>query len=1556
MGGFGKGGSWSRHSRLPPSLCMLPRCARYLCVSVFSFTNSFARSLALSLLQLKSVLFPQGITTATQDAPESGGHIYTIPFTLLVVHLALSKKVNSSDAILSRIHLETRTTIEEMLPQAYQQISPTGSAKLPVLGSRALYQQGDKTPSLVSGVVPIPPPARPDAVSAADLSFPCQTSTIGVPVSRHKAKLEECARLHAELEKTKEELQIAKQRIEGTQRDCGDVLTEASRLHDVVKVLTGELHTKQRRVHDLELENKQLRQELSQARTDMELLTASRAVLEKKKRELAAVGGGGGATGTAADAREDEFRRLFPKNKDCGVPTSFTLTSTGTPGGLSAVSAGTSADALAPGALEPISFLESIYTPDEEEMEEEMEEVEEEVEVEVEEEVEVQPEMAATEVQQPIPAAEDALPIVAVETEAPLEAVENSISPGDRPDTAPAAAEERTTEQEILDEAAKKGDAVQQFPEVAIGALEAEERQAAAANQGEDDKQQQQQPAPITMTVKKKMLVIKTTLKPVKKKRLPRTHRPRDVNNPVLMEYLSHCFHHGCAPHVEALRSMYRGDGSLLMVKPPVAFDQLEVYEKLLFTPQPSLLGLWSASHLHSVSMRFEDPCAGVSILARMIPRLPLLQELEVFGVHTTASMHRLTEALAVAANVEVLSLPQLAVNDEGLVLLWNLLRQREQVSNKPQDEEHVKAADAMASLRREKKHGAPSAASTPSNAGSRRHASVVSSHRGKAITAKELTTGASKPHDTPRSADGGAVAAAAPQRGCTDEFQKDEAKMLEPTAAHKELQIRTLDLSHCHVVDSMTIKSICCPGVEVLFLAGLAAAVTDTALHCVLKKCCPSLHTLDISGCTRVTTDAMKYFNRHEHLVVLRAENCPLIKKLELDYVEVLYSPLNYVNELNMPALRRLPVPLENGSLLRCFVAPQLEELSVHAIHIDRNTLQPCLLYTEKERRAFQEDMEERRLHEEVRHDIRRNHRRFEAEEKQRKEEQEAAEAEAAAAALQPKSQASTIMSPSQAGAPSSVLGPDEGGSAAGGSAATGGSRGAEIDEEEEELYEESAAPSSSLPPEDEEGGKQKHWLPNADRTTRATILSRPAPPKLRMVTFHSCHFTDAEELLEFLRQQDQLEKLVLHHCSGVRDEHLKVLPKSLRDLDLALTGSLTDDALRFIVTRAPELLRLNLKGAGIAITNNGIHSLFGLSHVQQLNLLQLQPDAVTGSCVSALASSLPKLMELYHETAVVAGGGASAPGRRSHGGTSSFLHVYRTDTENSWLGQVKSAPLQLLRLRNSAALKLWMETTLPKPSSLWPVAKAHTMDVAADRAKPALLYTPTPPHAWMAQHPLRPGYTALLINANGVAALRPPPGAAQDQLEGEAKTPSAGSVHGEGGRPAANDEKGAAAGGGDGAAGGLAAGAGGGTTNPDGSPMTPEQLAAARKRAAMEASFSSTSTEENEEEDVHRVGALRSTNSANPPLVNPNEVAPGSGGAPSHNNLSAHGGPHSHRSREDSAGGERSSSNVQGMTMVDQKAVEDAEMGPWGEEDAMAEHQELVRNIQQQDPAAEQ
>lgn len=773
-------------------------------------------------------------------------------------------------------------------------------------------------------------------------------ATPGIPVARHMAKLEECAKLHRDLHDAHESFRILQQHSEGQQREYEYVLREAQRAQDVLAVVSGEMHGHQERVRSLERENLQLRSEL-------QALRQGKAVFAARSMTM----GGGNRVCMAAATHHPVMDAVFP-----GMPTAtgYTLGST-------------------------------------------------------------------------------------------------------------------------------------------VGASPDEEATAFARR--------------------------------------------------LMTEYAVASFQSSCEPSISILHSLYRNDGRLIAAENAIVDAQLVVLQKLLEEPT-SLWRGWAATQLNTLSIRFAYQESGIALLSGMLPALPSLRALEIFGINTTTAVRRLCEVL-LSSSILTLSLPELRVGDEALELLWRLLSQRQSLGL-------VGEADVATEL----------------------------SRCGTAtLTVKEK-----------------------------DQKSTEDA-----------LRMHTLDLGCCEVLDTMTLRHLCCPGLQVLLLPG-CEVMTDTVVHAILRAC-PTLYTLDISGCTTLTTACTAFFNQlAPQLAVLRVENCPGIRSLHLEYVEVLFSSLANVTALCMPSLKRLPVPISNRSvLMHAFEAPQLEELTCRSMMIDSAVLCPALMVHVPSGRPYQ--------------------------------------------CIAPVSVEELV-----------------------------------ADEEERSVAVESTAVTSD----------------SAD----ASLPPIAAPPQLLFLAFENCAFEDAPATLgPLLRQQRSLQKLSLHNCQGVRDEVLCGLPPSLLALDLGHTASLTDAGVAEVVLHTPHLKQLSLKGAGAALTNNGIHKLRGLSELQELNLLQLDSFRVTPAAVSAVAASLPQLTMVRHETAVVVSGGASAPGR----GGSSLLQVARSDDETDWLAEMAACPRDLLRLRHTAALTLWKERTLPKPSTLTPMATARTAAADAAAAATALCFTPHPP-----------------------------------------------------------------------------------------------------------------------------------------------------------------------------------------------------------------------------------
>ncbi|ESL06851.1 leucine-rich repeat protein [Trypanosoma rangeli SC58] len=377
-----------------------------------------------------------------------------------------------------------------------------------------------------------------------------------------------------------------------------------------------------------------------------------------------------------------------------------------------------------------------------------------------------------------------------------------------------------------------------------------------------------------------------------------------------LASYVRECFRIGAVPHMELLHSLYDGD-RLMAVDPPISHAQLSALKRVLIDAtglesisgreDPSLLqmcrlgshALSSApSWMHQVkllSFRCENWQASVSTLLYMIRSLEFVRDLEIFSLCDAAVMRQLTGALLMAPHVEVLSLPELSLTDEGLAVLFAFLIRHEQLATKPPLIKLPKV----------------SSSSLPE---------PTASQRGVEASFSITRTSAE-------------AEAAAGQPPCSEA----------PLGMH--IALPCLDLSRCTIEHPTALfRTFRGTSVEVLVLTG-CTALRDVHVRDILAAC-PQLHTLDLSNSEGLTTACVKYVSQHERLKVLRLENCPAIKELELANLEVLFSSLAYVTRLWAPGLRRLPTPLTHSSVLFDFYAPNLVEVTLKGVVVDCGTL----------------------------------------------------------------------------------------------------------------------------------------------------------------------------------------------------------------------------------------------------------------------------------------------------------------------------------------------------------------------------------------------------------------------------------------------------------------------------------------------------------------------------------------------------------------------------------------------------------------------------------------
>ncbi|XQJ25072.1 leucine-rich repeat protein, putative [Leishmania guyanensis] len=162
----------------------------------------------------------------------------------------------------------------------------------------------------------------------------------------------------------------------------------------------------------------------------------------------------------------------------------------------------------------------------------------------------------------------------------------------------------------------------------------------------------------------------------------------------VILEYISASCYLGCPTHPQLIQCFFAATSgeALVATEPPLTYAQVSVLHRLL-ERQPSGSGAvaastalklsafraWASVHLRTLSVRFENECAGMSTLSdALLHSLPSLAHLEVWCVGNDAVLTKLTNALMGATQVRALSLPELAVGDEGLQALWCLLRTRD--------------------------------------------------------------------------------------------------------------------------------------------------------------------------------------------------------------------------------------------------------------------------------------------------------------------------------------------------------------------------------------------------------------------------------------------------------------------------------------------------------------------------------------------------------------------------------------------------------------------------------------------------------------------------------------------------------------------------------------------------------------------------------------------------------------------------------------------------------------------------------------------------------------
>ncbi|SCU68514.1 leucine-rich repeat protein (LRRP), putative [Trypanosoma equiperdum] len=386
--------------------------------------------------------------------------------------------------------------------------------------------------------------------------------------------------------------------------------------------------------------------------------------------------------------------------------------------------------------------------------------------------------------------------------------------------------------------------------------------------------------------------------------------------------YVRECFRTNVLPHVELIHSLYDG-GRLAAVDPPLTHAQLKALQRVLadvkwevevsgipvetyVSRKPRLQGrsqrlkdpdvsypLWF-NKLETLTFRSESWRTCLGLIVEIVRSLKSARYLELFGISDASTMQQLAETLIMEQHVEALSLPEVELDDEGLITLFTLITRRDHLGSpntnwETCDNENQALQESGPAAASE---AAPNDAQTENKESASPEAGAALTPVGKSSPTKTLWFG-----------------------------------------------VRCLDLSRCKVTDPTNVFSLFrCPVLEVLVLPP-SNQLGDVHLRGILEGC-PHLHTIDISGNTALTTACVKYIGRHSTIKVLRLENCPGIDQLDLPNVEVLFSSLSYVIKLHAPELRRLPVPVVHSRVLFNFKAPRLREITLKGIVVDRGTL----------------------------------------------------------------------------------------------------------------------------------------------------------------------------------------------------------------------------------------------------------------------------------------------------------------------------------------------------------------------------------------------------------------------------------------------------------------------------------------------------------------------------------------------------------------------------------------------------------------------------------------
>ncbi|KAG8341140.1 putative leucine-rich repeat protein [Trypanosoma vivax] len=409
--------------------------------------------------------------------------------------------------------------------------------------------------------------------------------------------------------------------------------------------------------------------------------------------------------------------------------------------------------------------------------------------------------------------------------------------------------------------------------------------------------------------------------------------------------YVSECFRVGLLPHMEILHSLHDG-GRLAAVEPPITFAQLNVVQRLVSSAtwdnktnaaDPMAVCHLSASgqlaaalkahslqwcnNVELLTFRSETWHTSISLLLSIIRALKCVHTVEVFAISDVVVMQQLAEILLMELHVEALSLPELSLDDEGLVALFALISRRRQLSDTNGPHEQV-VGPSPKPIRLNDSAALPAKVVHGGSVGDK-----MASVSDQTVDVEVIEINAESVRATTRPSEGDSGHAR------TTNSTKEDSKA--------PLTLHCLDLGRCTVTNpTSTFRMFQCDSLKVLILPS-CAGLRDIHIRDIVGAC-PSLHTLDVTGNPGLSSTCIMYISAHAQLKVLRIENCPGISHLNLANIEVLFSSLSYVISLRAPELRRLPVPITHSRVLFNFVAPKLTEITLKGIVVDHGTLKP--------------------------------------------------------------------------------------------------------------------------------------------------------------------------------------------------------------------------------------------------------------------------------------------------------------------------------------------------------------------------------------------------------------------------------------------------------------------------------------------------------------------------------------------------------------------------------------------------------------------------------------